>query len=275
MNSSAFEIVTTTAGVISIRDNESKEIMHNPVGPWVEANALYIEQSQLAEKLSDAKASELTVFDVGLGAAANALAALHCGRKINRRKLRLVSFEKNLELLKFALAHSHEFSHFKDCTQAIETLLSKKLYQEENFTWELRHGDFINLIEKETQQADVIFFDPYSPRKNQEMWTTKCFQKVFSKCSEDAVLYTYSQATPIRSALLAAGFFVGEGVGIGLKETTTQAATQLKNLRLPLDQRWLTRFKSSHTPYPLDCSPAEEEEVRLRILKHPQFSLHL
>lgn len=274
MSPPSFEIVTTTAGAISIRDNESKEIMHNPVGPWLEANTLYIAQSRLAEKLSETRTDEVLVFDVGLGAAANALAALHCSRRLLKRKLHLISFEKNLELLKFALAHADQFSHFHACTDAITTLLTTGIFKEQNFCWELRHGDFLSLIESEKEKAQIIFYDPYSPRKNQEMWTTACFKKLIKRCRPDACLYTYSQATPIRSALLAAGFFVGEGVGIGLKETTTEAALTIENLRLPLDKRWLTRFQSSHTPYPLDCEPGQEKEIRDSILHHPQFSSH-
>lgn len=41
---SPFEIVTTTMGATSIRDNRVNEIMHNPVGPWAEANALCVDQ---------------------------------------------------------------------------------------------------------------------------------------------------------------------------------------------------------------------------------------
>ncbi len=80
MSHPLFEIVTTTLGVTSIRHKIVDEIMHNPVGPWAEANALYIEQSKLGQRLA-APGEELILFDVGLGAAANALAALHCAKR--------------------------------------------------------------------------------------------------------------------------------------------------------------------------------------------------
>ena len=48
---SDFEIVTTTAGAVSIRNIVVNEIMHNPVGPWREANDLYIKQSLFEERL--------------------------------------------------------------------------------------------------------------------------------------------------------------------------------------------------------------------------------
>src|SRR3954470_1803869 len=101
MPSTPYEIVTTSAGAISIRDNSVNEIMHNPVGPWVEANALYIDQSKLEERLRDQPSvSEFVIFDVGLGAAANAIAALSRHRrlansgKLSGTKLKIVSYEK-------------------------------------------------------------------------------------------------------------------------------------------------------------------------------------
>src|SRR5258708_5273066 len=109
--SDKFEIVTTRMGALSIRDNVSQEIMHNPVGPWIEANSLYIEQSKLRRRLVEDLTTELVIFDVGLGAAANALAVLHCARALAvRRPLRLVSFERDLELLQFALDNANSFS---------------------------------------------------------------------------------------------------------------------------------------------------------------------
>jgi tRNA U34 5-methylaminomethyl-2-thiouridine-forming methyltransferase MnmC len=274
-----FEIVTTTAGAVSIRDNLTGEIMHNPVGPWKEANSLYIDQSELKTKLCAVPSEQTFVlFDVGLGAGTNALAALHCfdqNQKQIQGQLKIVSFEKNLELIKFALLNSREFDYFQGWESAILTLLENGVWSQGSLTWELRTGDFLELIESETERPHLIFFDPYSPKVNQEMWTTDCFKKVFACIrpveESETVLYTYSQATPIRSALLAAGFYVGYGRGTGLKNETTIAASRLCDLQFPLDQRWLKRWKDSHTPYPYDCSVSQQEELRIKILQHPQF----
>src|SRR4051812_12823188 len=111
-----FEIVTTKTGAVSIRNKLVNEIMHNPVGPWIEANSLYINQSCLRERLSASTDTdnEFVLFDVGLGAAANAVAVLSCARALigagkMARPIRIISFEKDLELLKFALSHVDKF----------------------------------------------------------------------------------------------------------------------------------------------------------------------
>ena len=142
-----FEIVTTTAGAISIKCCEVNEIMHNPVGPWPEANALYIQPSRLKERLATGQ-GDFVVYDVGLGAAANALAALHVARANLRenaspRRLHLVSFERDLRLLEFALAHADQFEHFQGFERAIRTLLDERSYEEPGILWELHEGDFL------------------------------------------------------------------------------------------------------------------------------------
>lgn len=274
MNVSDFEIVTTKMGVLSIRDKVTQEIMHNPVGPWAEANALYIDQSNMRRRLSENLDEELVIFDVGLGAAANALAALHCAQSVSpRRPVRVVSFERDLNLLRFALQNAHHFDHFKGFENAIETLLESGLWEGEGIVWELRHGNFPDLIETETARAELIFFDPYSSKKNPEMWTADIFRKVRAACGPRAILFTYSRATPVRVAMLLAGFFVGFGHATGAKEDTTQASVQLKDLAEPLGQAWLGTWQRSHLPNAFGESEASFPATKNFILNHPQFSL--
>lgn len=270
--SAKFEVVTTRLGVLSIRDNESMEVMHAPVGPWVEANSLYIEQSELKRRLAEDLTEELVVFDVGLGAAANALAALHCARALDvHRPLRLVSFERDLDLLHFALKHASQFEHFLGFEKAVESILTSGTWSEPGIVWELRHGNFTELIEKETYTANLIFYDPYSSKKNHEMWVPDVFRKVRSKCAEDGLLFTYSRATPIRVGLLMAGFFVGEGRATGAKEETTQAGVRLGDLYQPLGLSWLEKWKRSHTPNAFGSKEEDLPRVKEFVLSHPQF----
>ena len=263
-----FEIVKTTLGVTSIRNNVVNETMHAPLGPWVEANELYINQSNLKSKLSEKIEEEFVIYDVGLGAAANALAALQCGKNLPR-PLRIVSFEIDMRLLRFALDHSHEFDHFKGFEEAIAAILNVGSWNQGHISWELYEGDFLQRIEEVNKKCHLIFYDPYSPKQNQEMWTTQCFKKLREKCHSEARFYNYSQATPIRAALLEAGFYVGYGKPIGYKEGTTQAACRLQDLDKPLDQRWFQRWSRSRSPFPPLCK--NEEAVKKLINEHEQF----
>jgi tRNA U34 5-methylaminomethyl-2-thiouridine-forming methyltransferase MnmC len=273
MNSPQFEIVTTRMGELSIRDNVTQEIMHNPVGPWAEANALYIDQSHMRRRLSEDLLTELVIFDVGLGAAANALAALHCARGAkNRRSLRLVSFEQNLELLKFALQNSHHFHHFNGFEEAVKAILESGRWEEDGLIWELRYGNFLERIETETTSAHLVFYDPYSSKKNREMWVPEAFRKVREKCRPDGVLLTYSRATPVRVGMLLAGFYVGVGTASGAKDETTQACVRYEDLAQPLGPAWLDRWRRSHNPNALGASEEEFPATQQFILTHSQFT---
>ncbi len=268
MKNPLFEVVKTTTGAISILNKQINEIMHNPVGPWLEANALYVEQSNLKSFLGGDLDTELVIYDVGLGAAANAVATLSAVKNTKRRT-RLVSFEIDLDLLYFALENSAQLLYLHGYEEIIQSLLKNKSWEHENVKWELHHGDFLECIEKVEHNCHLIYYDPYSPKQNQSMWTTACFKKLRNKCQDRATFYNYSQATTIRAALLEAGFYVGYGQSTGLKKDTTQAATRLEDLKQPLDERWLQRWKRSPTPYPIGCQ--NESQLKQSILNHEQF----
>ena len=85
---------------------------------------------------------------------------------------------------------------------------------------------------------------------------------------------TYSRATVIRTALLLAGFYVGRGVGSGVKEETTQAATRMELLAEPLGRDWFGRAQRSHAAEPFESTfrqaPLSEQSLE-RFRKHPHF----
>lgn len=280
MSYSDFELVRTSTGALSIRNKIVNEIMHNPIGPWAEANALYVEQSQLKKRIIDFSLKnasmpfqndhEFVLYDVGLGAAANALAAWACVNAIKDEsfQFRLVSFEKDLSLLKFALDHVDKFAHFQGYEKIINELLSNGEWKSGSRIWQLYHGDFLDLIQVVPSSPQIIFYDPYSPEVNSDMWTSSCFEKLFGKCRTDdegSTLYTYSQATPVRTALIMAGFYVGYGQSTGLKHATTEATSILSRLRSPLGEEWLSRWQKSSAKYPYGCNISQYKEVETKI----------
>lgn len=275
--STPFSIVTTSAGAVSILAHDVGEIMHNPVGPWPEANALYIEASNLERRLAGTPDSPAFVlYDVGLGAGTNAVAALHVARRLGagRRPLRIVSFERDLRLLQFTLENAVAFSFLDGYEPALRSLLDRGGWREEGVTWELHTGEFPELIqERETPPAHLIFFDPYSPKKNPEMWSRANFAKLRARChpEEGALLLTYSRATPVRAALLDAGFYVGAGQGTGAKDETTQAATHPHLLSKILGPDFLGRFERSQSRWPSDLREDEQAKFAERLRAHPQF----
>ena len=63
-----YEIHTAWEGWANIRQISSGEIMHSRTAPMEEARRLYVEQSQLAERVREESSEPLVIWDVGLGA---------------------------------------------------------------------------------------------------------------------------------------------------------------------------------------------------------------
>jgi queuine tRNA-ribosyltransferase len=282
-----YEIHTSAQGFSSIRQISSGEVMHSVNRPSDEADRLYVEQAFIAARLlkRGASADEMMVWDVGLGAASNAMAAIQCfercfaeqGEK-NLRPLRLVSFECDLNPLTLAAKYPGRFPHLRH-RAPFQILASGKWRHTSNLLqWELLNGDFPSLIES-AAVPDVIFYDPFSFKTNPALWTTEIFSRVFKRClPKSAELYTYSASTAVRAALLTAGFFVAAGAGTGPKSATTIAFTRATGPgdhplapRL-LGREWLARWRRSGAKYPADLADREKAVFERLMERHVQFA---
>ncbi len=282
-----YEIYTSARGFSSIRQLSSGEVMHSVNRPSDEANKLYVEQSCLASRLLKRAihADELVIWDVGLGAAANAMAAVHGFEKCYANKgdnalrpLRLVSFECDLDPLTLAAKDLGRFPHLRH--SAPRQILERGRWKHASslLRWELLKGDFPCFIESATT-PDLIFYDPFSFKTDAALWTGEIFSRIFKRCRpKSAELYTYSASTAVRASLLAAGFFVAEGVGTGPKSDTTIAFTRAKGAQdHPLSPRllgkdWLTRWRRSGAKFPATLAHEAQPHFAKLIEAHAQFS---
>jgi queuine tRNA-ribosyltransferase len=264
-----FEIVLTSLGVPAVRDAVLGEVMHPVVGPAVESERLYVAQSRLRERLAE-PGPPLVLLDVGLGAGSNALAALAAAEGLPRlaRRLEIVSFEADTGALALATSDAGAALGLSPpALAAARALLAGGRYESPRVVWRLVPGDLRETLAREPVRAELVFWDPFSPRANPELWTLAAFSALRARCRERAALYTYSTATATRAALLLAGFFVGAGDPSGPKQETTAAATHPDLLARPLEARWLARLLRSSAPFPSDAPKDAMERVRA----HPQF----
>jgi queuine tRNA-ribosyltransferase len=264
-------IVTTRSGAAAVRDDEVGELMHPVLGP-VEAELLYVGPARLEARLREGRSGEpLVLFDVGLGAGSNALAARRVaqGSGDGCRRLSIVSFERDVGALELVLASDRaaEFGLAGGARRAARDLLDRGVHEGARCTWRLERGDAIASLARQTSMAEVVFWDPFSPRANPELWTVRAFAALRERCAVGCTVHTYSASTAVRSAMLLAGFAVGIGPATGEKAETTCAALEPTELDRPLDGRWLERLARSSAPWPLDAPPDALDRVRA----HPQF----
>jgi queuine tRNA-ribosyltransferase len=266
------EIVRTRGGALAIRSLADGEVMHPGVGPLVEAEQLYVRQSRLRERLlakEGGEAGRLVLFDVGLGAGSNALAARSASEGLPEAaaRLELVSFERDFGALALALAAGEPFGWRGEAADAARALLAHDVDETRRTHWRLVRGDLLEGLARQTVRADIVFWDPFSPRANPALWTVAAFWQARCVAGPRCALYTYSASTATRLALLLAGWAVGVGDAIGDRAQTTAAAVAPSDLARPLDRRWLARLSRPDVPLPSDAP----SDAIPRARQAPQF----
>ena len=276
-------------GFGSIRQISSGEIMHMRTAPMEEAQRLYVEQSSLATRLRIAAgetpetAEPLTIWDVGLGAAANAMAAIRCyeeqAANAAVRGMRIVSFENDLDSLKLALLHNDVFPYLRHAGPAAIVRQGEwQSKQHAGLSWRLIAGDFLERMTENLRAPDLIFYDMFSSKSCGAAWTPEAFARLFALCrGRDVELFTYTCSTAVRAGLLAAGFYVARGRSMGAKEETTIAFTRAgadsadASQHTLLSSDWIKRWNRSHAKYPGGLAADQYAAFEQLIRGHAQF----
>jgi tRNA U34 5-methylaminomethyl-2-thiouridine-forming methyltransferase MnmC len=283
VSAAGYRIVKLANGAHSVHSLAYAETFHPVIGPVAEAQALYLRQLRLPERIAVHR-GEFVVWDVGLGAAANVLTLLRATREL-ACSLRILSFDQTLDPLAFALQHTNHLSYVAGYEEQLGDLLrdGRAAFHvgAQTVSWDMHLADFPTLLTQPVAagfaKPHAILFDAFSPAKNPSMWTQPLFANIFHLLdpARPCALPTYSRSTMLRVTLLLAGFFVGVGHATGEKEETTVAANSLELLEQPLDRRWLQRAHRSTSAEPLWTTAYRQAplspESWERLQQHPQF----
>ncbi len=282
-----FELVPLAGGLHSLRSLANGQTFHPVVGPAAEAARLHVGGTRLVERANALPPGErLVIRDVGLGAAANALAAIRALAADYRRTedIVMVSHDRSVAALEFAVAHAAALVYPLGYEAALRALLEHGSVSlpvgQAQLHWWLIQGDFTGWL---GHQADLkphaIFYDPYSPTVNPEMWTLELFTALHAGLGADrpCLLTNYTRSTAVRVTLLLAGFYVGIGPSTGEKDETTVATNDPALLERPLSRAWLERkVYASTNAAPLRAGsssargPIDEKDFD-RLGEHKQF----
>jgi queuine tRNA-ribosyltransferase len=272
-------------GFASIVHRSSGEIMHSRTPPMEEARRVYVEQADFAQRLRSTPIDRpLVLWDVGLGAAANVIAAIECRQALAAsgpvRPLQIVSFENDLDSLRLALANADRFPYLQ--RSGLAELLREGRWQssdDSGLSWELVQGEYPVTIADASAAPEVVFYDMFSPKTCGGAWTFAAFRSLFAACGGGrTTLCTYTLSTASRAAMLAAGFFVARGRSAGEKAETTVAFTPAGWLESPEPQRellgaeWLAKWERSAAKFPADVPASEQPTFERLIREHAQFA---
>ncbi len=223
-NSKWGELIRTDDGSLTIRHSGIGEEYHSKQGALSESQILYLERSGFnavlkSEKLGP-KVSELRVLDVGLGLGYNALSTISAWlSNPAKTNLGLTSLEINPDLIE-ALAHQQGpwMQDWSDLWLRVAGSLEKvdgrnwradishPLDSNLSCVWRVTIGDASEQMALDGQSFDYIWQDPFSPKKNPEMWSESWFKSLLTYSHGSTRLMTYSVARSVRDNLEASGW---------------------------------------------------------------------
>ncbi len=185
-------------------------------------------QKHVIPAFTFANKPQLKILDICFGLGFNTFATIYYLKKENiDKKIQVFSPEFDEKLL----VSLREFTYpkaFEEIAGIIQTVLRDHYYKDDTIEITLMVGEARQMIHN-LRGIDIIYQDAFSPKKNPLLWTREYFDHLYAISSEDAVMTTYSIATPVRLGMHEAGFYVYE-----YKSAHTRVQTIAAKKALPL-----------------------------------------
>ncbi|MFP4423880.1 MAG: tRNA (5-methylaminomethyl-2-thiouridine)(34)-methyltransferase MnmD [Candidatus Woesearchaeota archaeon] len=204
------EKVKTRDDSITFYNEAYGETYHSTsVGAIEEAVKKYVEPANIR--------AGMTVLDFCFGLGYNTLAAL-----AKTHELRIIAVELDQGILE-KIQETEVPEQYQEDYEKIKVAARESYYYDEKTVIKLFKGEASGIFTFIKEPIDRVLFDPFSPKKNPELWTLDVFQKLFEKMSSGGRLTTFSCARHVRDNLKAAGFRVEDGPILGRKSPSTVA----------------------------------------------------
>lgn len=268
-----YQLAYTDGGLPTFEHIQTGQFLHSHFGPYEEAWQLYVQNSGVLKRQG-----ACTVFDLGLGCGSQVIAmrdAFFQNQALTDFKI--VSFDletlglaclmDKIELFPFAQPHFEFLRQAVSSGKVVECFGTNR-----NLEWQFIEGDFAKTVfQSNLSKADIVCYDFFSASAHPHLWTYGIIKRLYELCSDEAIVLTYSSATSVRAAMLAAGFYVGFSPSGSQNFRMTVASKQQNKIEVPLDERWLKKFERSTLPY-LEMEDENAKKHILRsVLVHPQF----
>lgn len=210
-----FSLATTDDGSLSLHETSLNELYHNSAGAFTEAITNYVEPAMQFLKLSRAFGSSLRVLDSCFGLGYNSLALANVLAAAPQFELAVDGIELDPDVLAVVP---------QVLDQACFAALERQTLEQLNFKISVCDLRRLLLERKPSSYLyDLIFHDPFSPKKVPELWSVDLFQRYYLAMAEDSALLTYACAPAVRGALISLGFKVLRTTGLGRKNGGTIA----------------------------------------------------
>lgn len=200
------------------RHDQPSETLHSTHGALTEAYEKFVKPSKLLEKSE--QRDVIRVLDICSGIGYNSTALLTY-LKDEDVEIEIDMIESSVETLAATLfmpnltkAHVYIKKSIEQFLIDNEYLRYNKVLSDipSNIRINIHVCDAREFVKStDNKDYDAVFLDPFSPSKSPELYSVDFFSKIKSLISDDALVLTYSAASPVRSAFVHAGYFIGEG----------------------------------------------------------------
>ena len=223
-----FEPIQTNDGTHTLYSREFNQHYHNRKdGALNESLSKHIIP---AFGYFEGKKKELNILDICFGIGYNTLSTLYYIKKNNLDiKVNIYSPEFDLELI-HALKDFKYPKEFEGFLPVIKILSKDLFYKDEKIMIEIFNGDAREYIKK-LDNIDIIYQDAFSSDVNKALWTVEYFHDIAALCSDDAIITTYSVATPVRLSIQRNGFSIYDYASEGTNRSTIALNKKEKDLR--------------------------------------------
>lgn len=200
------------------RESGDSETLHSKYGAFSESYEKFVRPSNLVTIAQHKKS--IRVLDICSGIGYNT-AALLTYLKDEEVEIEIDMVESSIETLATILFIPDVSKAYGYVKKEVETYLVDNGYLQfnkvlstvpSNIHINIHVCDARDFIKNDAQgRYDAVFLDPYSPSKSPELYTVDFFAKIKQFLEEYSLILTYTAASPVRSALVHAGYHLGQG----------------------------------------------------------------
>jgi len=275
MKEKTFEILQTKDGSFTLKHPTFDEAYHSvSAGAVTESAEKFLKPSGVLEIVE--QTGKVRILEVGFGLGINcAVTLFEITRRFPSSEVEYISLDAELNQLKVPVAPPGELGVFYRTLR--DEILNRGVFQRGKVVCRLITGDARKTVKNLEGSFDAVYHDPFSPRKNCELWTLEFLNEIFKRLNPSGFWVTYSAALPVRRALYELGLKIFNTRPVGRRSPGTAATfggEPLSDYLYPLLEKDLRRIKNSPRAVPFRdptlSAPREEicrryeEEVQLR-----------
>ena len=203
--SPSVEIQETNDGSHTLYRSDLDETYHSHKGALGESEYVFVEQG-LAHFFNNSRATDVTIFEVGMGTGLNALLSWRFGVE-EHKSIHYHTVEpypvpaEVFQRLNYAKDHERNIFH-----RIHEGDWDQALAIEPDFTL-FKYRQTLEDFHKDIR-VDVVFMDAFAPSKQPEVWAEANLQKCYKLLNPGGVLVTYCAQGQFKRDLKSCGFEV-------------------------------------------------------------------